>query len=198
MTHLNTLLLVIQGAGEGEGEAEEHIDRTHHWLWPEGYEIWFGGIASVLIFALLFWKAGPLLTKAMAARTDRVQAELDAAKQAEDDAVAEAARIREAKGDIESERARLLAEADERAAALLTDGRARLERDTAELEAKADADIASVGSRSADEMRGEIARFAISAAERVVESSLDEATQQQLIEDFIANVGATSPVRASS
>jgi len=179
-------------------EGEEHIDRTHHWLWPEGYEIYFGGIASVMIFALLYWKAWPLIKKGMAARTARIQDELDAAKQAEDEATAEAARIREAKGDIESERARMLAEADERATALLTDGRARLEREIEDLEAKAVADIASAGSRSVDEMRGEIARFAASAAERVVEGALDDATQQRLIEDFIANVGATSPQGASA
>ena len=24
--------------------AEEHIDRSHSWIWPEGYEAWFGSI----------------------------------------------------------------------------------------------------------------------------------------------------------
>jgi len=195
MTSLHALTTSFVAAA---GEGEEHIDRTHSAWLPEGYEIWFGGIASVMIFGLLYWKAWPLVKKGMTARTERVQAELDAAQQAEDDATAEAARIRSAKGDIESERARLLAEADQRAEALLNDGRARLEREIEELEAKSIADIASASSRSADEMRSEIARFAAAAAERVVESSLDEATQLRLIEDFIANVGATTPQGASA
>lgn len=178
-------------------EGEEHIDRTHHWLWPEGYEILFGGIASVLIFGLLFWKAGPFVKKGLAARTARIQDELDASAQAEADAIAEAERIRQAKGDIESERTRLLAEADERAAALLDDGRARLEREIEELEAKAVADIAAAGSRSSDALRAEIATLAGTAAERVVVESLDDDTQQRLLEDFIANVGATTPSGAS-
>jgi F-type H+-transporting ATPase subunit b len=181
--------LFIAAAEEGE----EHIDRTHHWLWPEGYEILFGGLASLIIFTLLFWKGSPLVKKALAARTARVQAELDAAKQDEEEAVAEAARIRQAKGDIETERARLLVQADERAAALLTDGRARLENEVAELELKADSDIALLGSRAVDEMRAEIARLSVVTAERVVEQLLDEATQQRLIEEFIANVGVTTP-----
>lgn len=193
MTPLYALMSTFVAAADEE-HAEEHIDRTHHWLWPEGFEIWFGGTASVIIFALLFWKVGPLVKKAMAARTDRVQAEIDASTQAEQEAMAEAASIREAKGDIESERVRLLAEADQRAAAVLADGRARLEREVEELEAKAVADIASAGGRSADELRGEIARFASTAAERVVGESLDEATQQRLIEEFITNVGATGSV----
>ena len=26
--------------------AEEHIDKSHSWIWPEGYELLFGSIAS--------------------------------------------------------------------------------------------------------------------------------------------------------
>jgi F-type H+-transporting ATPase subunit b len=171
--------------------AEERIDQTHNSILPEGYEIWFAGSASIIVFALLFWKLGPVVKKAMHARTQRIQDELDASAKDESDAVAEAARIRQAKGDIESERARLLAEADERAEALLADGRARLEREVSDLEAKATADIAAAGSRSSDELRGEIVGLAATTAERVVVESLDDATHQRLIEDFIANVGRT-------
>ncbi|MDQ3544710.1 MAG: hypothetical protein M3431_12725, partial [Actinomycetota bacterium] len=107
---MNVLTGLIAAAGEG---GEEHIDRTHSAWLPEGYEIWFGGIASVIIFALLIWKAGPMLKKALAARTARVQAELDASADDEQAAEAEAFQIRKAKGDIDAERARILAEAEE-------------------------------------------------------------------------------------
>jgi F-type H+-transporting ATPase subunit b len=189
MRAITAIQLFVAAAEEGE----EHIDRTHHWLWPEGYEILFGGIASVIIFTLLFWKGSPLVKTALAKRTARVQADLDAATQDEQQAVAEAARVRQAKGDIETERARILDEADARAAALLADGRARLDAEAAELEAKADADITLLGSRAVDEMRAEIARLSVLAAERIVEESLDEATQQRLIEEFITSVGVTTP-----
>ena len=63
--------------------------------------------------------------QALNKRTAKVQAELDAVKQDEEEAAGEAERIRQALGDIENERAQLLAQADERAAALLVDGRAR-------------------------------------------------------------------------
>lgn len=178
--------------------AEERIDQTHSWIWPEGYEIFFGGLASVIVFGLLFWKVGPIVVKAMRARTQRVQDELDASKRDEDEAVAEAARIRQAKGDIESERSRLLAEADERAEALLADGRSRLEAEVADLDTKATADIESARGRSSDELRGEIAGFAATTAERVVQDSLDDATHQRLIEDFIADVGRTGVAAAGA
>jgi len=171
---------------------EEDPSQTHHWLWPEGYEILFGGLASLMIFALLWWKAGPLLKKGMAARTQRIQDELDGAAGALSSAEAEASKIREAKGDIEAERQRMLADADAQAEALLTDGRARLDAEVADLDAKADADIVSASSRVSDELRGEIGRMAAAAAERVVRSTLDDDTQQRLIEDYIARVGASA------
>jgi F-type H+-transporting ATPase subunit b len=171
-------------------EEEEHIDQTHHWLWPEGYEIVFGGIASVLIFSLLWWKAGPIVKKGLADRTARIQGEIDRAASALRQAETEAADIRKALGDIGSERARMLADADAQAEALLAEGRARLDTEVAELQAKADADIAAAMSRGSDEIRLEVAHLASTAADEVVVTTLDDDAQQRLIEDFISRVGA--------
>ncbi len=178
---MNPLILLVPSV--------ERIDQTHSWIWPEGYEIVAGGIASVLIFGLLWWKAGPVLKAGMAARTARIQKQLDDAAAAKANAEAEAIRIREAKGDIGAERARMLAEADAQAEQLLVDGRARLRAEMADLEAKAVADNAQLASRSGDELRAEIAQLAGAATDRVVADQLDAATQQDLIEKFIARVG---------
>jgi len=174
--------------------AEEHrIDQTHSWIWPETPEIIYGGIAFVVV-VLLFWKLGvfKMIGKALRARTDKIQQQIDESAGARRAAETEAADIRKAAGDIESERARLLTDAEAQAEQLLVDGRARLETEVAELQARADAEIASAGSRSGDELQGEIARLAGAAAERLVGGSLDDATQQRLIEDFITKVGASS------
>ena len=74
--------------------------------------------------------------------------------------------------------------------AVLTDGRARLATEVAELEAKADAEIAAAGSRVGDELRAEIGRLSAAAVDQVVNGTLDAATQQELIENFISRVGA--------
>jgi F-type H+-transporting ATPase subunit b len=55
---------------------------------------------------------------------------------------------------------------------------------------KADAEIAAAGNRIGDELRAEIARLSNAAVDHVVTGSLDDATQQELIESFIARVGA--------
>lgn len=165
---------------------------SHHWLLPERGEIIYAGLASIIIIGLLVWKAGPFVKKGFAARTERIQAELDASAAARVTAQSEAGQIRQSLGNIEAERQQLLADAEAQAEALLVDGRARLLAEAAELEAKAAAELAAAGSRSGDELRGQITRFAHAASEQVVVRSVDGATQQRLIEEFISKVGATS------
>jgi F-type H+-transporting ATPase subunit b len=166
--------------------------RTHHWLLPETPELIYGGLASLLIFALLWKFAGPAAKKAMAERTARIQGELDSAADDRQRAETESAAIRQAAGDIEAERARLMAEADVAATQLLTDGRARLEQEVAELEARAVAEMASIASRTSDELRAEISRLANVATDRVLSDGLiDDALDQELIESFIQKVGAS-------
>ncbi|MDC3402422.1 hypothetical protein OAX95_00620 [bacterium] len=159
---------------------------------PPWKELVPGTMASILVFTLLAWKAGPVIRKSMQDRTKRIQQELDDAASAKTAAESEATRIREAQGDIDAERARLYAEADAQAEALLADGRARLETEIAELEARAEADIVSAAGRSSDELRLEIAQHSGTAVDAIVRDTLDDAAQQELIENFIARVGAST------
>ncbi len=176
--------------------AAEDPSQTHSWLWPENYEMIWGVPASILIFSLLIWKAGPILVKSFRARTERVQAQLDEAANDTAAAEAEAAEVRRALGDVELERARLLADADEQAAALLRDGAARLDSEVTDLEVKADADIAALASRGVDELRSEIARLSAAAAEHVVNGQLTDDVHRDLIEGFIQKVGASQGATA--
>lgn len=161
-------------------------------IFPPYKELIPGTLASLIVFGMLWKFAWPSIKKSFNDRTARIQADLDGSAQAKVDADAEAARIRQAKGDIESERAQLRAEAEAQAAALLADGRVRLTAEIAELEARADAEIAAAASRSSDELRAEIARHAGVAIDAVVSDSLDAATHEQLIEHFISRVGASA------
>ena len=169
--------------------ASEDPSQTHHWLLPETAEIIYGGIASLLIFAALYKFALPAAKKGLAARTERIQKELDNAANTRAAAESEAANIRKAVGDIASERARLLAEADQQAATLLSEGRSRIAAEVADLEAKAEADIAASLPRSSDELRAQIAQIASVAAQNAVAATLNDGTQQELIEGFISSVG---------
>ena len=163
---------------------------THSWILPETPEIIWGGIASLLIFWALYKFGWPQMKKSFEARTERIQKELDAAAADKAAAAAEAAGIRQAKGDIEAERSRLMSDARAQAETILSEGRARLVSEVADLEARAQAEIAASRGRVGDELRAEIARLSSAAVDHVVTGSLDDATHQELIENFIARVGA--------
>ena len=171
--------------------AVEDPSQTHHWLFPEKAEILYGGIASCIVFAGLYKFGWPMIVKAMNARTAKIQKELDGAAAARSKSESDASGIRTALGDIESERRKILAEADSQATAIIADGRARIVKEVAELEAKAAADLAAARGRSGEELRGEIARLSSAAISSAVAASLNDRSQQDLIESFIKSVGAS-------
>ena len=154
------------------------------------YEVIIGGLATLIVFGLLYKFAWPAISKAMSDRTARIQNDLDSSAAARTQAEADAAEIRTSLGDVDGERTRLFAEADAEAQALLEDGRLRLTQEIADLEAAAESELAAAAGRGADDLRAEISRYSTRAIESCVVSSLDDATQQELIEGFIARVGA--------
>ena len=172
--------------------SEEHLTyETHSWILPETAEIIYGGLASVLVISALVKFAGPMIKKSLAARTERIQGDIDNARAARSNAEVEAGRIRTALGDINAERARILAEADSQAASVLAEGRTRVAAEMKDIEAKAMQDIANASGRVGDELRAEISRLSAVAVERVVASTVNDSVRQDLIEGFISKVGAS-------
>jgi F-type H+-transporting ATPase subunit b len=159
---------------------------------PPTGELILGSLASLIVFGLLWKFAWPLIKEFYNNRTARIQKEIDDSSAAKAAAEAEAARIRAAKGDIDAERSRLYAEADAQAEALLREGRARLETELDELEQRAEIEIETAANRTGDELSVEIAAISSRAIDGVVRRTLDDSLQQELIENFIARVGATT------
>lgn len=171
--------------------AAEDPTQSHHWLFPEIGQIIYGGLASLAIFFALYKFGWPAAKKALETRTATIQKELDDSANARRQAETDAANIRKALGDVASERAKLLAEADAQAAAILAEGRARITAEVADMEARANAEIAAARSRIGDELRAEIARLSAAATASVVRSALDDRAHQDLVDGFIAKVGAS-------
>ena len=167
-----------------------------HPIWAPIEEVIIGGLATLIVFAMLYKLAWPAISKGMKDRTARIQGELDTSAASRTQAEADAAGIRTSLGDVDGERSRLFADADAQAAALLEDGRLRLTKEIEELEVKAAADITAAAGRGADDLRVDIARFSSQAIESSVSASLDDATQQELIESFISRVGSGQGVNS--
>ncbi len=185
-------LHVIAGLVQVEWETDDQGVTSADPLLPPIKEIWIGGAASLIVFVALWKYALPPMKQALRDRTARIQGELDAAAAGTTEAEQNATQIRTALGDIDGERQRLFAEAEQQAEAILTDGRTRLDAEIAELHARAEADIASAATRGGDELRAEIGRYAAGSIDTVVARTLDDAAQQELIESFIQRVGASS------
>jgi threonine dehydrogenase-like Zn-dependent dehydrogenase len=96
---MNVLGSIIRPMGEcfvdGNGECA-----TKSVFLPESAEYIWGGLASLIIFFMLYKFAWPQIKKSMEARTARIQKELDDAAADKASADAEAAQIRTALGDI--------------------------------------------------------------------------------------------------
>ena len=185
MSYVTTLFAAEEG---------ELLDpaRSPHWLWPEDAELIYGTISSLIVFAVLFKVGAPLVKKAFAARTERIQTAMDESASAQAAATTEAAEIRTAAGDIDAERQRLFAEADAEAETILAEGRARIEDEVASMRAAAEADADAAASRAGGEIRSEISLLSRRAVDRAIERGvIDDARQQQLIEEFIQKVGAS-------
>jgi F-type H+-transporting ATPase subunit b len=164
--------------------------RSPHWLFSPAAELIYGSLAAIIVIGLLVKLAAPTVKKFFADRTARIQKELDDSAADRANAEVEAAQIRQALGDIEAERARLLGDAQEQARVMLAEGRERLQHEIAAMEARAEADAEVARGRSMDELRGEIVVLAASTVDRLLAEVLDDATHQQLIEEFISRVGA--------
>jgi F-type H+-transporting ATPase subunit b len=157
-------------------------------LLPETNEIIWGAF-GFLVVLFFIWKLGlPAIKQGMDARTERIRSDLDAAETQRTEADTLLAEYRAQLNDAKSESARIIEEARQAADALKRDQEGRLQTELADLRTRAAADIDAAKVQAISDLRGEVAQLAVGAAEVVVGKNLDQATQVQLIEDYINQV----------
>lgn len=176
------MIAALLAAEEGNGP----------WLPHDINEVIWGTLAFVIVFGLLFWKAGPFLKKAMAARPERISGELDSASGARSEAESERDRIKAALADSDSEAARIVEEAHVTAAKLTEDLAARADADVVMMHERGVTDLDSARRQAVSDITAELSRLSLGAAEKVVAANLDDTTHQELIEAYIAQVGSAN------
>lgn len=162
------------------------------WLPHDLKEVLWGTIAFALIFGLLWWKAGPPIKNAMAGRTQRISDEMQAAADEKRSAEAERDRIKAALADSDTEAARIVEEARQAADKLRHDLDAKAQADAVAVRERAAVDLETTRRQAVADLTSEVSRLALGAAERVVSQNLDDAAQQQLIEQYINQVGSSN------
>ena len=158
---------------------------------PELTEIIWGGAAFLVLLALMKWKLFPVVKNLMEQRTQRIQDSLDDADRERSEAAAVRARYEAELADAKTEAARIVDEARDQAATVRADLQARAEADIAEMRERAAADSESSKRQAIADLQSEVSDIALGAAEAVLGRSLeDPELQRQLVDDYIARVGA--------
>ena len=192
-THANiecVEILVVE-----EGDVDDCRDAPNPLL-PETNEIIWGAIGFAVVLGFLSKFGYPAIKKAMHERTERVQADLDAAERAKAEAEQVKAEYEAKLADAKAESGRIIEDARQAADQLKADQQARLNEELAAARAAAQADIDAAKGQAMAELRGEVATIAIGAAETVVGANLDRAAQTRLVEDYINRVQAGSGSRS--
>jgi F-type H+-transporting ATPase subunit b len=160
------------------------------WFPHDMREVFWGSLAFLIVFALLWKFAKKPGSDYLKNRTAAVADSLESAARSREEAEAERDRIKSALADADSEKSRIIEEGRRSADALTADIAARADRDVAGVQERASVDLAATRNQIEAELSGELSRLAMGAAERVVSEELDAASQQRLIDSYINDVGS--------
>ena len=156
---------------------------------PAMDEVIWGTLSFLILFAVMAKYAYPALKKAMDARSEKIQGDLDAADSARSEAESLRAGYDAKLAEAQAEAARIIEAARADAEQVRQDRIAAIEPEIAEKRAQAEADIEAAKDRALADLRAQVTSLAVGAAEQVVRSSLDEAAYARLVDDYIESVG---------
>ncbi len=157
---------------------------------PEVTEIIWGGIAFVVLLALMQWKLFPAVKRGMDRRAEKIRDDLDAAETARTEALEVKAGYEAELADARTEAGRITDAARADAEGVRVELIARAEAEAAELRQRSDLDVEAAKRQALADLQGEVSAIVIGAAETVIGQNLDHDTQVQLIESYIDEVGS--------
>jgi F-type H+-transporting ATPase subunit b len=170
--------------------AKEVSVKAKNPILPEGKEILWGGIAFLIVFALLAWKAWPAIKAGLQARQDRIREDLAKAESARTEAETSLEEYKRQLADARNDASQIIEEARLQAEGVRQERVAAVETEIAELRARAAEDIRLATARAMDDLQSKVTELSIELAEKVVERNLDRQTQTALIESYINQVGS--------
>jgi F-type H+-transporting ATPase subunit b len=174
-----------------EGGSVDDCQEAPNPLLPETNELIWGAIGFFVVFGLLWKFALPAIKSGMEARTERIRNDLQAAEQQRTEAESVLAQYQAQLNEARTDAGHIIEEARQAADQLRRDQEASVQTDLAEMRQRADAELDAARAQAMADLRGEVARLAIGAAETIVQRSLDEETHNRLVEDYIDRVAGS-------
>lgn len=148
-----------------------------------------GQMIAFVIFVVLtmrfIWRP---ITDAMAEREKRIADGLDAASRAERDLELAREHAAHQLGEAKEQAAQLIEQANRRGQQIVEEAKERARVEGERLKAAAQAEIEQEINRARENLRADVASLALEGAEKVLESSLDAARHQQLLDKLTARL----------
>jgi F-type H+-transporting ATPase subunit b len=174
----------------GSGGSVDDCQQAPNPLLPAWNEVIWGMLSFVVLLFLMWKFALPQVRTMMSAREERIRDDLQKAEDARTSAEEEKARYEASLAEARGEAGKIIEEARQAAEQVRRDLIARAEGEAQDIKDRAQVDITAQQQRALTELRTDVAALSIDLAERIVERNLDAATQQQLVDSFINQVGS--------
>ena len=170
-------------------EAEEHGEEPIQHLAPRADEMVVGAIAFAALFFFMWKWVLPHINRALEARREKIQGDLEGAEQARSEAQGLLADYRRQLSGAREEANRIIEEARKTAEALRRDAEARAEQEAQAIVARAQEEILAERDRVLHDLRSQVGELALTLAGRMVGESLDRERHLRLVDDYIRELG---------
>lgn len=148
-----------------------------------------GQSIAFLFFVLFCMKfVWPFITKAMAERQERIAQGLAAADRADKDLELAQEKATHSLREAKQEAAAILEAANKRAAQIVDEAKEQARVEADRIKAAAQAEVEQEVNRAKEKLRSQVAVLAIAGAEKVLESSVNEATHKAMLDKLAASL----------
>lgn len=168
--------------------AAEGAQQAKNPILPAWNEVIWGGLSFIVLLFLMWKYAMPALTKAMAARSDKISGDLKAAENARAEADVHLADYKAQLADAKAESNRIIDDARQQADAVRKDLVARAESDAAQIRAKATEDLNLQADRIKADLTSHVKNLSLELAEKVVGQNMTTDANAALIDRYIAEL----------
>jgi len=176
---------LVWAAEEGGGESSG-VDLL---LPTDLNEVWAGLIAFAIVFGVIWRFAVPAFNEMLENRQNAIRSNLEAAESAKVEAESLREDYRQQLAGARDEASRLVEEARQVGEVARADIVARAHDEAAEIKVRASGELDAERARVAGQLRSQVAGLSLDVAEKVVGRSLDRTAQQQLVDEFIDELG---------
>lgn len=160
-------------------------------LYPHASELVMGAICFAIVFVAMWKWVLPAVNKTLEERRHQIQGQMEEAEATRVGADKLLAEYRQQLANARDEGNRLIEEARETADQLRRDLLAKAEQESEATVARAQEEIRAERDRMFQELRQQVGEIAVELAGRVVGQSLDKASHERLIDEYIDSVASS-------